>query len=102
MALDFTQIKDEPGPAIFIIHDGSDRDVEAMTRLAEEIRTKTTKQIIILSAVETVGRSIIEFYQLTGSHFVLIVRDDDQLHATLSNGDLFDASQIVYLADQAG
>jgi hypothetical protein len=102
MALDFTQIKDQPGSAIFLLHDGSEQDAGAMQRLAQDIASKTQKQIILLSSDETIGHSIIDFYQLKGSHFILIVRDDDQLHHVWSDGEYFDPSQIAYIADQAG
>lgn len=102
MALDFTQIKDQPGAAIFLIYDGTEQDLASMVILVEAIRSKTEKQVIIISAKDTVGISIIQFYGLRGTHFVLIVRDDDQLHHVWSDGELFDASTIAYIADQAG
>lgn len=102
MALDFTKIKDEPGAAVFLLHDGTELGEREFTQLAEDVRRRCKKQIIILSADETVGHSIIDFYNLRGSKFVLIVRDDDQLHHALTDGDRFDAAQIAYIADQAG
>ncbi len=103
MALDFTKIKDQPGAAIIFIHDGTPGDEQDMQTLAEAVRGRTEKQIIIMSAKDSIAISIISFYQLRGTHFVLIVRDDDQLHHSWSNGDRFDdPSQIAYLAEQAG
>ena len=102
MALDFTTIKDEPGSAIFMLHAGTEMDKSDFERLAADVRTRTRKQIILLPVNETIGRSIIEFYQLRGTHFILIVRDDDQLHHVWSDGERFDASHIAYTAEQAG
>ena len=102
MALDFTTIKDEPGTAVFLMHDGSTMGERYMTDLAEDIRRRTKKQIILLDGSETVGRSVLEFYGLATGRYVLLVRDDDQLHQVWREGDNFDAAQIAYLAEQAG
>jgi hypothetical protein len=102
MALDFTQIKDEPGAAIFLVHDGTSQDEAAMKRLADDLRGRTSKQIILLSAQETTGRSVLEFYGLAQGRYVLIVRDNDELHQSWAAGDNFDPSQIAYSADQVG
>ncbi len=102
MALDFTTIKDQPGAAIIMLHDGTEQGEEEFKRLATELATKTNKQIILISSAENIGHSIIDFYDLRGSKFVLIVRDDDQLHHVWSDGERFDPSQIAYTAEQTG
>ncbi len=102
MGLDFTNIKDDSGCAIYLIHDGTEIDKLSFIKLAETLKKNTTKQIVIMSREEKSADSIIKFYQLRGTHFVLIVRDDDQLHHVWSDGEHFDASQIAYLANQAG
>ena len=103
MALDFTKIKDQPGPAIIFIHDGTKEDELTMQRTAEEVRKLCDQQIIILSAKDSIAISIIDFYDLVGTHFVLIVRDNDQLHAHMANGDNLEAAEkIAHLANQVG
>ena len=102
MGLDFTTIKDHAGSAIYLIHDGTENGKLTFESLAEDLKTRSKKQIIILSSDEENGKEIIEFYQLRGNQFVLIVRDDDQLHHVWSDGERFDASQIAYTAEQAG
>lgn len=102
MGLDFTTIKDRHGSAIYFIHDGSDKDRIHFEKLAEEIEHRTKKQTVVMSKDEKNAMDIIKFYQLKGTHFVLIVRDDDQLHHYWSNGDHFDASHIAFLANQVG
>jgi hypothetical protein len=102
MALDFTQIKDQPGAAIFFMHDGTEQDRVSMLELVDAVRSKTNKQAILLSAKDTIGMAISQFYGLRGTHYVLVVRDDDQLHHVWSDGELFDPSTIAYIADQAG
>lgn len=102
MALDFTQIKDEPGAAVFLLHDGTVQGEQEFIQLRESVRQKTKKQVVVLSADEGPGRAIVDFYDLRGSKFALVVRDDDQLHHTWTDGDRFDPSQIAYIAEQAG
>ena len=102
MALDFTKLKDQHGAAIFLIHDGTERVKEEFETLAADIGRRTKKQIIELNVREAPGSEIVKFYGLRGSRFVLIVRDDDQLHHVWSDGERFDASHIAYTAEQAG
>lgn len=102
MGLDFTNIKDEPGSAIYLIHDGTEQDKQNFIRLSEDIARRTKKQLVLMSAKDKNGSDIVKFYSLRGTHFVLVVRDDDQLHHVWSDGERFDASQIAYTADQAG
>lgn len=100
--LDFTNIKDSHGSAIYLIHDGSEKDEKNFNELALDIGRRSKKQIVVLSADDKNAQEVIRFYQLRGSHFVLVVRDDDQLHHVWSDGERFDASQIAYVAEQAG
>jgi hypothetical protein len=102
MGLDFTNIKDEPGAAIFFLHDGTVQDKQQMKQLAVEVNTRSKKQVIVTSSKDTIGRSIIDFFDLKGSHFILIVRDDDQLYHVWSDGERFDPAEVTYIAEQAG
>lgn len=102
MGLDFTGIKDHDGSAIYLIHDGSEENKLDFEKLSEDLKNRSKKQVILLSTNSKDGNKIINFYQLRGTKFVLIVRDDDQLHHVWSDGELFDASKIAYTAEQAG
>lgn len=102
MGLDFTNIKDHHGSAIYLIHDGSEKNRMEFEELAEDLKRRSKKQVVLMSADDQNGDNIIKFYQLKGSGFVLVVRDDDQLHHVWSDGELFDASKIAYTAEQAG
>jgi len=102
MGLDFTTIKDQLGSAIYFIHDGTVNTEIELTRLMEDVSHRTKKQTILLSSKEQNGDAIVKFYNLKGTKFVVIVRDDDQLHHVWSDGEMFDASQIAYIAEQAG
>jgi hypothetical protein len=102
MGLDFTNIKDTEGAAVYVIHNGTTQSQATMERLVTEIKAGTNKQVLLFSARDGNGAKIINFYQLTGSEFVIIVRDDDQLHHVWSGGERFDASMITYYANQVG
>lgn len=102
MGLDFTRIRDEPGSAIFFIHDGTEQTQQEFNLLKEQLSRKTKKQIITLSSKDGDGYQVVKFYNLRGSKFVLIVRDDDQLHHVWSDGERFDVNQIAYTAERAG
>lgn len=102
MGLDFTSTKDEPGASIYFIHDGTEPDADNFARLIDDVSHRTKKQCILMSIKDKDAAKIIAFYQLKGSHFVLIIRDDDSLHHVWSDGERFDPSQIAYVAEQAG
>lgn len=102
MGLEFTGIKDHHGSAIFLLHDGSSRDESVMSKLANDIKTRTKKQVIVLSSASHEGQEIVRFYGLHGKRFALIVRDDDQLHNSWADQEVYDASVIAYTAEQAG
>jgi len=102
MALDFTNIRDEPGAAIYFMHDGTPVGEQDMQRLMSDVQEITKKQCVLLDIKSDAGRKIVEFYALRGTHMVVIVRDDDQLHHVWSDGERFDAGRIAYSADRAG
>lgn len=102
MGLDFTGIKDERGCAIIFIDDGTDTGKQDFLRLSTEVSERTKKQIILLSRHDEAAKRIIDFYDLRGTRFVLIIRDDDQLHHVWSDGERFDPSVIAYTTEQAG
>ena len=102
MALDSTTIKDQRGSAIYFIHDGSEMDERNFGGLVEAVSQRTQKQCLLMGPDDPNAQKIVEFYQLKGSHFVVIVRDDDTLHHVWSDGENFDPSNIAYLAEQAG
>ena len=102
MGLDFTDIPDREGAALYFIHDGHSRSQAAMAKLAEEVSRNTSKQVVILSATDTDARRIIEFYHLQGSNMVLIIRDDDQLQHMWQQNETPQAEHIAYIANQIG
>lgn len=102
MGLDFTSIKDHPGSALYFIFDGTERDKNKFSSLMQDVQRKTRKQCLLLDIKDKDSRKIINFYQLRGTHFVLLVGDNDQLHHVWSDGEHFDASKIAYTAERMG
>ena len=102
MGLDFTSIPDHTGSAIYLIDNGTEIDKRHFEKLASEISRRTKKQIFHMSSKDKDAHAIVKFYQLRGTHFVLIVRDNDQLHQVWSDGERFDASTLAHEAERAG
>lgn len=102
MGLDFTNIKDKPGSAVFIIHDGHVQTEANMRRLSEELTKHTDNQIVVLSIKDESARQIIDFYDLKGMNLVLIVGDDDQLHEVWADHEIPAADVIGYTVERMG
>ncbi len=102
MGLEFTTIKDMPGAAIYFISDGTEVDKKMFHQLAADVSSRSKLQCIVLEIKDKNAAAILDFYDLRGTHFVIIVRDNDELHHVWSDGERFDASQILYYAEQAG
>ena len=102
MALDFSGVRDEPGSAIYFMHDGTPDGEKWMAGLMTEVMEHTKKQCVMFDIKGPEGRKIVDFYDLRGTHMVVIIRDDDQLHKVWADGERFDAGQIAYVAERAG
>ena len=88
------------GNAVYLIYDGTERDKHIMELLMTHLERRTRKNLFLVSAREQEGMSIIHHYHLHGSRFVLIVRQNLELHHMWTEGDLFDAAHIAYTAEQ--
>lgn len=102
MGLDFTGIQDREGPAVFMIYEAKSVQAKsAMEHLADEVRRRCSRQLTVLSSDDAAARRIIDFYDLRGGAFVLIISDDDQLRHVWYQNEIPQADQISYLADHA-
>lgn len=102
MGLSFTNIKDVHGGCLILIHGTTTASLNQFQELFDEIGSKTDKQVVLLSAKDQDASKIIQFYQLRGSHFALIIRDDDQLYKVWSDGEKLDAGEIIFYLNQVG
>jgi len=100
MALDFTNIPDREGVAIYCLHDGTVTQEQTLKRLIDTLATNIPHQIVLLSANDTDGEKIREFYDLDTANFphVILVDDDDQIVASWSGGEIPSADVIAYTA----
>lgn len=104
MGLEFTSIPDREGAAIYFICDGTPQGEQELRTIYDELATQHLRaQLVWVGDTRSHdARKIIDFYDLKGSKFVLIVRDNDQLHHVWSDGERFDPARIAYVARQAG
>lgn len=81
MGLDFTNIKDSEGAALYILHTGNTIEGERLERLATEIKQDAPHQVVMLDVSTPDGEKVRDFYDITPSQLpaILIVRDDDSL-----------------------
>ncbi len=103
MGLDFlTEITDEEGAAIYLLHDGGGYQERRMTDLMNELKKLTKKQIEIFSYRDGQGAQLGDFYDILEEKLpaILIVRDSDELAAEWYGLDLPRPEEVVYTADQ--
>jgi len=101
MGLDFTHIADKRGLAIYMLHNGTHTQQQAMERLAADITARMPeKQIVILSAHSQDGERIRDFYALSPMAFpyVLLVRDNDQLAHFWQGPHVPTVEHVIYSA----
>lgn len=81
MGLDFTNIHDKEGAALYLLTDGTGPGERALERLAQEIDDAITAdiQIVVLDPRRGDGARVKSFYSIQYLPCVLIVRDDDTI-----------------------
>ncbi len=82
MGLEFTNIPDRSGPAVYIIGDGSSMSEARLRQFGEEVDALTPDetQVVYLDPRSGDGLKIKEFYSLQALPCVLIVMDDDTIY----------------------
>lgn len=71
-----------------------------MENMATHLERRTKKPIEIISARSQEGAELIRKFHLRGTHFVLVIRPDGELHHSWTNEDLLDAPHIANIAEQ--
>jgi hypothetical protein len=103
MGLDFSDIPDRQGAALYIIHTDDSISLERFTRLAEEIRSHDNYQVILVNAQSVNGEKICSFYSLSREQLpaALIIADDDSVpHQWFGENIPTSANDIVYYLQQ--
>lgn len=99
MGLDFTNIPDHEGAAVYILHSNNSLQESALQQLAKDITVRVAGvQVVMLAVGEPDTEKIREFYGLSNDSFpyVLIVRDSDELAGQWSGNDIPPADDIIY------
>lgn len=85
---------------IVFIYDGTERDRYAMESIIKHMQRRTRHPITIYSARSEEGRELVRRYQLHGTHFVLVIRTNGDLHHMWNDEDRLDSPHIASLANQ--
>jgi len=101
MGLEFTNIPDRTGPAVYIFGDGTTQTEQRLIAYGQEIDglTPDETQVVFLDPQRGDGLRVKEFYGLTSFPSVLIVMDDDTINQ-LWSVQLPPADQVSYALSQ--
>lgn len=101
MGLEFTNIPDRNGPAVYILGDGTEATAQRMKQYGEEVDelTPDETQVVYLDSQSGDGLEVAEFYGLTAFPCVLIVMDDDTLYQSWEI-QIPAADQVSYVLSQ--
>lgn len=101
MALEFTNIPDRTGAAVYLLGNGQHSTDNELRRIGEEIDqlTPVETQVVLLDINRGDGMKIKEFYAITTTPTVMIVLDDDTVPYQWS-GTLPRTDQITYHLSQ--
>ena len=99
MGLDFTNIADNDGAALYILHTRNTRETERFERLAADIAKQTQHQVVLLDVNTQDGEKVRDFYDIMPEQLpaALVIRDDDSIaHQWFGEYIPTSASDIVY------
>lgn len=101
MALEFTNIPDREGPAIYVFGDGTITTERQLIAFGEEVDSLTPDetQVVYLDPSRGDGASVKEFYGLTNFPCVLILMDDDTIPQQWSQ-TIPRADEVAYALSQ--
>lgn len=102
MALEFTDIPDREGPAVYLVGAASQMDQLAQLRQEIDMITPAELQVITLDIDSGNGSQVAEFYGFTREQLpvVAIIQDDDTLYQSWLGIDLPAADVVVHYLDQ--
>lgn len=103
MSLDFTDIPDREGAAIYILVNNSATMHGDMDRLSKDINEHATEaQVFVIDIASQDGEKTRDFYDINPDTLpaVLIVADDDQLRYSWTGAEIPAADMIAHLTVQ--
>lgn len=102
MGLEFTNIPDREGPAVYLL--GAAPQLDQLTQLGQEIDAATADQtqVVLLDIDSGDGAQVAEFYGFMREQLpaVMIVQDDDTLHQSWLGLDLPAADVVAHYIEQ--
>ncbi|MDX1765488.1 MAG: hypothetical protein R3313_00890 [Candidatus Saccharimonadales bacterium] len=102
MGLDFSDIKDETGAAVYALHNGFGAEERSVQRFCDKLGDQAKVQIICLSAREKNGARVADFYDIQTLPAILIVRDSDEIAYSWFGPDLPSVQEVSHLVKQVG
>lgn len=105
MGLDFTNISDRRGAALYYIHHGLHTEEQFAERLQRDVKASLPDvQIVSVSVRSADGEKIRDFYDVMPEQLpvLLIVRDDDSLAGMYGSSDMPPTDQLAYILRSIG
>ncbi|MBP7837143.1 hypothetical protein KA021_00385 [Candidatus Saccharibacteria bacterium] len=97
MGLDFTNIQDSDGAAIYILHHPSFTETRQFEQLQKDIAaSRPDDQVILLDVNDTQGEQVRDFYDIMPETLplVMVIADDDSILYQWS-GDAIPAADVI-------
>lgn len=90
MGLDFTNIADGAGAALYVLYAGGQQDLRTYTRLQEDLAKETSHQCVLLDVKTPDGEKVRDFYDIFPEQLpaLFIVRDDDSIARMWSGSEI--------------
>lgn len=101
MALEFTNIPDREGPAVYIIGDGTAQLEQQLIAFGEDVDklTPDETQVVYLDPNKDDGLKVKSFYSLQYLPVIMIIMDDDTLYQTWTS-DIPRPDEVAYYLSQ--
>lgn len=81
MGLDFTDIPDREGAALYLLHTGNSVELDRLTRLKQDIEAHDSHQVVLIDVNTPDGEKVRDFYDIEAGSLpvALIIGDDDSI-----------------------
>ncbi len=104
MGLDFTNIPDREGAALYIVHTGNSVELDRLEQLKRDIEAQDDHQVVLIDVNTPDGEKVRDFYDIDAGSLpvALIVADDDSIVFRWDNTAIPTAAgDVAYQLDRA-
>ena len=104
MGLDFTDIPDRDGAALYILHTGNSVELDRLTRLKQAIEAQDNHQVVLIDVNSPDGEKVRDFYDIEAGVLpvAFIIADDDSIIFRWDNNAIpTSAGDITYQLGRA-